>query len=232
MYNSHNDDIFDAILTTAFHMYWDKELASMPSDEELAEMYPVPQKQVRQMQRYAKRLEYNTPIAIVYLRRFAVVCLVILSLTFAVFATSPTVREAIKDTVVTWYEKYVKFDFAKSDNTESEITDIYELNIGYIPDGFEIVSSTEESDIREYLYVANNGDYILLSICTSHTTGYAADIELQDYEIFSYNNREVYLLYSDVERSGTLICGNSFFNIRITAIIEKSEIIKIFEYIG
>ena len=82
MYNSYNDDIFDAILTTAFHMYWDKELASMPSDEELAEMYPVPQKQVRQMLRYAKRLEYNTPIAIVYLRRFAVVCLVILSLTF------------------------------------------------------------------------------------------------------------------------------------------------------
>ena len=71
------EDVFDDLLSVAFNKYLEEELSKMPSDEELAEMYPIPVKQIRKVQRYARRLRYRNSKPTVFLKRVAVACLII-----------------------------------------------------------------------------------------------------------------------------------------------------------
>lgn len=224
------EDTFDDLLAVAFERYMEDELSKLPSEEELAKMYPIPMKQMREMQRYARRLQYRNSKPMVYLKRVAVACLVIISLTIAVLAVSPTVRDAIKETVVTWHEKYVQVDFAQADdshNDKNEITDVYQLNIGYIPDGFDLVSSSEERDGREYLYMSQTGDYLIVSIDKSESAFVGIDIEVSEYQEFKINGDDGCMSYNSEFGTGTLVFGNDIYTVLISGTVEKAELFRI-----
>lgn len=226
------EDTFDDLLAVAFERYMEDELSKLPSEEELAKMYPIPVKQMREMQRYARRLRYRNSKPMVYLKRVAVACLIIISLTVAGLAVTPAGREAIKETVVTWYEKYVQFDFANSNSDIiAEITDIHQLNISYIPDGFVLASSTDTDAWIEYVYMSDNGDYILIGIYSTETVSVATDIELADFTPAKINNNDAYILYNDIDRLTCIITGNNVYTISITAVANNTEIIKVAENI-
>lgn len=240
MYSKVQDEVFEGIITAALNEFIIEEMNSLPSDEEISKMYPAPKKLIKKYRRKVKEREYKLPLPLVYFKRIAFVCLVVISVSFGVLATSEQVRAAIADTVVTWFDKYVQIDFGKKsespkvDESTSQITEIpnvSDLNFYYVPEGFELASSTEDTNLREYIYTAENGDYLIISICATETTEIAVDAEDNEYEKMSINGNDAYVLYSDTDRAGTLVTGNSVYTIMISSILEKSDLIKVAENI-
>ncbi len=245
MYSKVQEEVFEGIITAALNEYIIAENALLPSDEELSQMYPVSKKKLKKYKRKASERKYGIPMPFVYIRRVAVVFLVVISVSFCALVTNGEVRAAIVNAVVKWYGEYVQISFSQLSNESEEnddsvtedtaelikIPDFKDINIGYVPKGYELISSTEESDLREYMYSAENGDYMIIGIYVSNTADIAADVEFLKYEIISINGNETYLFYDEAERCGALISGNNKFTIWINAISDKSDIIKVAENI-
>ena len=118
-----------------------------------------------------------------------------------------------------------------SGNADGNYIESLGLEIGYIPKGFELSSSTEDTNLTEYIYTSENGDYLIISICATETTEVFVDAEASGYEKISINGNDAYILYSDADRAGTLVAGNSVYTIMISSISERSDIIKVAESI-
>ena len=229
-----NEAVFDGILTVALEEYVSASDAEIPSDEELAEMYPLPKRLARKYKRIAKAhnyKHYKRPLPLVYFRRAAVFLLAFISLSFVILAMNSNVRAAITDAIVQWYKEYIVIDFGKVPEGESDLPTFDELRIGYIPDGYELTSSDENSDYREYIYTPADGNYFLVALYSSKTTDIGVDIEDVAFEEMTINGNQAYLSYDEGNGLGTLVVGNSSYTILITAYLDKSEIIKIAENI-
>ena len=226
-----NDSVFDGMLIAALNEYVSTSAEALPSDEEIEKMYPLSKGGERKYKKIAKARSHTLPLPFVYFRRVAAVFLIVISLAFAILLISPGVRAAIADTVVEWYEKYIKFNFGNSSDTNENILNYNELNIGYIPEGFELESSSEDSSTREYIYTADNGGYIVVAIYSSDTTSVSVDIEDVAYEEMTINNNKAFFTQDESDGLGVLVVGNSSYTILITSYLEKSEIIKIAENI-
>ncbi|MBR6808262.1 MAG: DUF4367 domain-containing protein [Clostridia bacterium] len=240
MYNLQNA-VFEGVLTTALHTYMEWELDSLPSDEELSVMYPTSQKMLKKYRKKAKSAHRKGPVAVVYLRRVAVIFLAVISLIFGVMMTDADVRAAVVESVVTWCGKYVKIDFKNSSapaqtktnsNSESAPTpDMESLVIEYVPEGYILSTEIEEIGYREYLYMTETGEYLLISIENTNNIGIGLDVESSELEKFTVNGHEAYLSYNHTDQVGTLVFGNKVYTVSVTGIIAKSELIKIAENI-
>lgn len=230
------EDVFDDLLSVAFNKYLEEELSKMPSDEELAKMYPIPMKQMQKVQRYARRLNYRNSTTMVYLKRVAVACLIIISLTIAVLAVSPTVRDAIKEsfskkrkmaTTVIDEGNEVKVVFDDPYQTVPVSFDIYQLNIGYVPEEFKLSDSLEESNMREYIYINAEDEYLRIGISISGVTSYFLNTEMADYQEFKINGDDGCMSYSSEFGTGCLVFGNDMYSVGIAGFVEKSELFMI-----
>lgn len=225
-------EIFDGVIRIAFYEYLNQEINNMPSDNELSKMYPVPKKQLRKARRQIKAQKYNRPLGIVYAQRILVSFLAAITLSFGVLATSSDVRSAISKTVIEWREKYVRISFNETKNpevTESLIKDAESLEITYLPDKLNSISTVEEPGKREYMYMADDGEYALIGIYSSESSTIMADTEFSSYEMIQINGQDAYVLYNDGEKSGALIFGNESYTVSITCVMDRSEMIAIAE---
>lgn len=240
MYNKVHDEVLEGLMSAALNEYIETENKKVPDDEQLSKMYPLSKKEKRWLKRKTKEKKHNKPLALVYLSRAAVIFLCIVSLSFAVLMTNSEVRAAVVDAVITWYEDHVRFDFSKSDKEpepiikddgEEFIPSFNDLSIGYVPDRFELTSDEETGHHREYVYYAENGDYFVIAIYDSRTTGIGADTEYVEYEPIKINGNDGHILYNEEERYGVLIFGNSQYTVMLSAMCEKSELIEVAESI-
>ena len=225
-------EITDGIIRAAFHEYINQELNNMPSDNELSKMHPVPKRELKKAHRQIKAQKYGRPLGIVYAQRILVSILTVITLSFGVLATSPDVRSAISKTVVEWQEKYVRISFNETkepETTEVLTKDAEALEIKYIPDKLNSISTVEEPGKREYMYMADDGEYALIGIYSSESSTVMADTEFSSYEMIQINGQDANLLYNDAEKSGALIFGNESYTVSITCVMERSEMIAIAE---
>ncbi len=240
MYNKVHDEILEGLISAALNEYIETENKKVPDDEQLSKMYRLSKKEKRWLNRKTKEKKHKKPLALIYLSRAAVIFLCIVSLSFAVLMTNSGVRAAVAEAVVTWYEDHVRFDFSKSEDVpedtqggeKDDVTDVEDLTVGYIPEGFDEASRTEESGYRQYIYYNENGEHLLIVICDSKYTEMEQDSEQHEYEEIILNgNIKAHLFYNDEERSGTIIYGNNVYTVDVTGLIDKDELIKVAENI-
>ena len=245
------EELFDAIVSAAFMEYWDRELEKMPSDEELKTKYPPSQKGLRTAKRLEKRRKYGKAPIIVYLQRASVIVLVMIAAFTAILATSPAIRASVGDNVTSWFADHMVIDFTKDpvppvpekeseqpadseteaeDETETETATVESLKIGYIPDGFEMISEEEKNSVRNYMYASETG-YLVINISTPESSSISVDTQMSDYEELMIDGRKTYLIYNSAEQMGTIVTGNDNYVISVTGIIEKDSLIEIFKNI-
>lgn len=241
------EELFDAICREEFLRYIKKESESYPSKEELDAMYSVPKRGRRRLLRAIKAERYGKPLLVVYLRRAAVILLVTITVAFGVLMTNTEVRAAISKAIIEWYEKYIEFDFnggketvVKIDDTEESSDDseksfesnpLYDYEIGYIPEGYELESSKERERMRNYIYYDSIDNCVMISINDSNHSTYSVDIENNEYSEIIINGRNAYCLYDDNIGSGSIIAKESEYVIYVYGTVKKEELIKIFENI-
>ena len=116
------------------------------------------------------------------LRRVSVIAVTVFFFAFSPVLTVHAVRDAISDTVIAWYDKYISVE----STADSYLTQIKDFECGYIPDKFQFVSSTEYNSgvIKEYfsedgylkIYIKRDDGTNLLGIDNEHTTFYGIEI--------------------------------------------------------
>ena len=231
MNNDLREDIFDTVLASVFAEYMNNEAASMPSKEELDETYPAPKNGLRKIKREVKK-NLPRPKAVMYFQRVAVVFLAAVTLFTGVMALSTEVRSTVLDTIVQWFDKFASLSFGDEPAIPSKVIgNVGDFEIGYLPEGMELVSESDHNELRELTYFSENSDYIIISISPASSTGYAGDIELSQYDSIMINDISGYIFYNAEEKLGSVFFEKSDYAIMISCILEKSELIKVAENI-
>lgn len=166
-----NDDIFDSILTSAFNDYINKQIENEPTDDELAEKYPIPKNGLKRILKAIKEQKYHRPMYIVYLQRVAVTVLILAATVFSLLMSNSKIRAAVADVIIEWYNTHIKIEFTSDPSDDTETTPIseYSLQIGYIPEGFELVDTIDFdslviNELSGYIFSDNNDTITYTSI--------------------------------------------------------------------
>ena len=105
------------------------------------------------------------------------------------------------------------------------------LNIGYIPEGYELVASLEHGS-RWYLYRSQENPDQYIKIDVGLPVGkIEMDNERHAHEVIQIHSYEAYLFYAEEEQNGSLIFMHGDVLVHIYAAEEKEELIKIAENI-
>ena len=196
MQSNLNEDVFDAVLQRVFCDYTDEQLASYPDCETLAKMYPLPKKEKRAFDRAAKEVKYGKSLVRVYLSRAAVIFLYIIALGTGIMMSSTTVRASVRNVVIKWYDKYSHFTFSNTETDKDDFENVDDVDIGYIPDGFELVDADKSPFSITYVYSNNNTDF-LIDIFENETTELFPDNERSDYSKTRINGNETWIIYDE-----------------------------------
>ena len=165
MTDSINSRKFDLLLAEAFSRYEEKLNAPIPSDEELAERYRLPDEELRSVLKYRKKAEtvrkYGRPVYAVYLRRAVAVVFIAVFVLFGAVMLNEKVRAAVGNAIVRFFEKYVMI-ISTGENgrtsDESESPSIYDFDVlPHIPDGYETVKARETQTMREFDFINEKG---------------------------------------------------------------------------
>lgn len=229
-----NDDIFDSILTSAFNDYINKQIENEPTDDELAEKYPIPKNGLKRILKAIKEQKYHRPMYIVYLQRVAVTVLILAATVFSLLMSNSKIRAAVTDVIIEWYNTHIKIEFTSDPSDDTETTPIseYSLQIGYIPEGFELVDTNEfEQHFKKYTFISGD-KYIQIEFFLSNITEYLFDIERHESYNTVINGLAAYIFSSEENDIHTsIIMGNESFTLFLDTPKNISEAIKIAENI-
>jgi len=186
-----------------------------------------------------------------WFKRIALVLITTVTVLAGILMLHEDVRAAVVNAFITWYDTYIQIDFSKipedtaqidgttdtvpADKEPEPVTenkDIYDLEIGYIPDGFELSQSDENINYREYIYYNKSDQYLVIGIYLSEETVISISKEDDaEYEKIKLNDTDAYIYYVESDKTGSITYSNSVYLVNITGIIEKDELIKIAENI-
>lgn len=216
--------VFDAILRKAFTEAFEREVAEIEAQPSAAESLPEKYRKAERKY-YNKKMKQSSGTYAV-LRKIAACILICLSVGFATLMAIPTVRASVWDSVVNFYEKYIKFDFNITSVGEETIG---EYTLGYVPDGFVRTDSLENSAKNLYIYEAEDGVFSV-GYYYSEDNGITYDDENGKLYIIDINGMDGYLVeYFDGRYS--LTWKNNRVVFTIDGNLPVNEIVKIAEKI-
>ena len=217
--------VFDAVLQKAFTEAFAREVAEIEAQpsasEALLEKYRRAERKY-----YNKRMKQSSGTHVV-LRKIAACILICMSVGFAALMAIPTVRASVWDSVVNFYEKYIKFDFNVTAGGEETIGD---YTLGYVPDGFVRTDAVETSLKHKYKY--ENGQYtfnIVYQHSKENTIAY--DDENGVMRSIQINGIDGYMIKYPNEKY-TLVWEYNHIVFTVDGNIDSKEIIKIAENIS
>lgn len=217
--------VFDAILRKAFTEAFAREVAEIEAQPSAAES--LPEKYRRAERRYYNKKMKKSSVTYAVLRKIAACILICLSVGFAALMAIPTVRASVWDSVVNFYEKYIKFDFNVTSSGEETIG---EYTLGYVPDGFVRTSAVENSAKNKYRY-ENGEHYFAVGYYVSEESSISYDDEKGRVELIRIRDRDGYcIVYSDGSTSIVWKVDKTVFS--LGGNVTTAELIKIAENIS
>ena len=156
---------YEAVLKHAVILDFDREMAAMPSEEELSRTLSFSPRHVARMKKLFAAAARRDAMRRVFAatRRVAAFAVVTAGILVGLLMLSPRVRSAVTDTVVEWFDTFVRFG-------SREQTDTVDFNKGlrpaYIPDGFVESTVVENAEMVMVIYSNGDGDnQITFSYC-------------------------------------------------------------------
>lgn len=216
--------VFDAILRKAFTEAFEREVAEIEAQPSAAEA--LPEKYRRAERKYYNKKMKQSSGTYAVLRKIAACILICLSVGFAALMAIPTVRASVWDSVVNFYEKYIKFDFNVAAIGEETIGD---YTLGYVPDGFVRTDALETALKSVYMYENGKQQFsIRYRYAKDNTIAY--DDENGKIHIIDVNGADGYLMeYGNGRHSLTWQKNGAIFT--VDGDISVNEMIKIVEKI-
>ena len=214
----------DGILRDAYYEEIKQELAALPSDEELRREFPITKEK---RDKFIKRVyKKKKPVYIVYLQRVAVFLLVFSAVSFGAMMLNPEIRADMLEKGIKLFDKYIQFDFGedKSDYT----VDFDNIEIGYIPEGYELYHSSIFDNSHYYIYTNDNDCNITIcinsDISDDNTMLSDSFIDVDPIIINGFNG---YYSYNNYDKTSLVIFGNEHFQIYVVGEFPLEEALKV-----
>ena len=210
------DAVFEGLFRQAVIDSYEEEIDALPSNDELAKLYPLnPAFEKRMMQLIAReRRKGRIEKALRTARKAAAVFIIAMAVLFGIVLTQPAGRAAVGQIVVEWYEKFTSFAF-KLDEGEVSSKEWYPA---YLPEGYVevamermheaaniIFQTADGKELRFWyekgselsLYV-DNEQHELCPILVGECEGYAASAEREgaDNGVLWINSGYVFRIWS------------------------------------
>ena len=227
-----SDELFEVVLKQAVYDADKADLEELPSDEEMNQAYPLPEKAHKEFDRLQKAQTRGISVRAMLVRRVAIITITALAVVFGGLMLHPDIRAGVSHIVVQQFEKFNLFSHNESGEARQFLS-VDDVTIGYIPEGFELEEKMELDSFRHYIYrkPENENIYVAIDISLSVDTDSGLDNE-HSYEVLYYNYREIHLSYNEEDQSGAIIIPGETVTIGISGILEKNELLKMAQNIG
>lgn len=256
MYKEFNSGFFDIMLAKALYEDMELEQANAPSESEVRELFPYTHKQEREARRLRRILKHgNERPAFIYIKRTAVILLCTVTLSFGLLMTDDGIRAAVGDTLKKTAEKLfslsyqadmddvikeidgdkgyyeITFDDVKVEDRETaeKKFDIDNIQITYIPEGYEMCENVQDENRMFYVYKNSNGSLILINISLTETIDQFVNFSNKAHEKINVNGNDAFVFYDTDEYYGEIIWGNELFTMEIFGYTSIEQLLKIAE---
>ena len=218
-----SDELFEVVLKQAVYDAEKAEQDELPDSEALNETYPMPQSlqdEIAALQKKKHRRGTRSRLA----KRIAIVAVSLLAVVFGVLMTQPEIRASVSHIVVQQFQKFALFRHDDNGEPKHYLT-VDDVEIGYIPEGYELTSVIEDDTIRLYDYrsIEDTEQYVMIDIGLASNTDIGMDNE-HEYEVFYVNHREVHFSYDKDDQSGAAVIIDENIIINIAGRIGENEL--------
>ena len=218
----------DALITMIVTEAQNRELAQMPSLEEMNEAFHPSEKflgkmdsLVRETKSKAKHKQH-----VLSFKRFFITFATALSIFSCTMLPVKAVREAVVTTLLEWHDKFVSVMFV--DDAGTSATDTFQVTTAYIPSGLAQIESSPSNADTYYALYEDNQEHILtirvLPIQNSQVT--SLDNEFSSYYSLNFDNTQAIWGIND-DGFNTLLWEKGGLSIKVGGYFDLSEIIKI-----
>lgn len=225
-----NDQI-DELLRTALAEYVESELARLPSDAEIG-THKFSKSFERKMQRLidSEHKSYGFMVRTTGRRVISVLVAVMLLTTTALFSVSAT-RGPIVTFFTEAYDKFTAVFFDKPETTtySDESDPLEEITVGYIPEGFELISEEKEQTYQRLEYINKEGNNLIIRQNAISNITLGINTENTTLESVTINRKEGGFVQNN--GVGTVFWIDNNENYIVTGSLEKEEILKVAENI-
>lgn len=218
------DELFDALLEQAVKQNLINEINSIPSEEELEQIYTFSKEHNRIMKKMFAR-DNSREIIFVVLRWTKVAVFIICvaaTLLFGTMMVSAEFREAVSNVIITWYERFTNFQSMEvgEDFTQQKWIP------RYIPDGFAVSETYEFGDFYTIEY--NNADGIMIDYTyLPEDASTSIDNEEMDYSIITEGDITYHLFRAmDVRKDSKIVWHMYGYRFTIVSNYDADELLQ------
>ena len=221
----------DKVIERAVNESYSRTLEAEPSDEALASEYPPNTKSLKAVRKYLffKRLASSA------FKRGASIVAAVLALFIITTPLTGAASAQDYNNIRRLFSKHPQFnayDFDLITDLPETEKELYDLEIGYIPEGYELQYKHEDEVVRNYIYYAVGDQNVSIYIAVPEGTSVRVDNEHTVHETLTINGLMADLYYDNADRSGSIIIATANYIMDINGCLtDKEEIIKIAENI-
>jgi len=220
------DAVTEAVLRYAVIENHNREMAAIPSNEELAKTIVFSERHEKRMQKLFKkerRKDLLRKTGIVS-KKIISVFLIIISVSFGALLTSPEVRAAVNHTIIEWYENFTLFRYAEI-NIKDDSLEWFPV---YLPPGFDEVEDTSFAEINSMDIRSTDGSHIYFEYTVTEGFAVGIDNEHSEFETLFQSDVEyfVFRATSDEYRSKILWQKNGY-RFLLQSFIDADELLTI-----
>ena len=218
----------DALIAMIVTEAQDRELAQMPSLEEMNEDFQPSEKFQRKMEAlvHDTKRKAERKKRLLGIKRFFITLTAAISIFSCTMLPVKAVREAVITTLIEWHDKFVSIIYV---NEESSVT-AFHITPSYIPEGFSQVEVPDESSGFYYgqFSDSHNNWFDILVLPIENTQETFLDNEFSTYYSISFNGiQAIWGIMND--KSNTLLWESRALSFQVRGNLDLTEIIKISE---
>lgn len=218
----------DALIAMIVTEAQDRELARMPSLEEMNEDFQPSEKFQRKMEALVRdtKRKAEREKRLLNVKRFFITLTAAISIFSCTMLPVKAVREAVITTLIEWHDKFVSVIYV---NDESSVT-TFDITPSYIPEGFSEIESSDEFNSLYYSQFKNpsNDWFHILVLPIESTQKMSLDSEFSTYYSVNFNGIQAIWGIMD-DKSNTLLWESGTLSFQVRGNLDLTEIIKISE---
>lgn len=220
----------DALIAMIVTEAQDRELAQMPSLEEMNEDFQPSEKFQRKMEAlvHDTKRKAERKKRLLDIKRFFITLTAAISIFSCTMLPVKAVREAVITTLIEWHDKFVSIIYV---NDESSVT-TFHIIPSYIPKGFSQVEVPDESSGFYYgqFSDSHNNWFDILVLPIENTQETFLDNEFSTYYSINFNGiQAIWGIMND--GSNTLLWERGTLSFQVCGNLDLTEPIKISEKI-
>ena len=219
-----SDELFEVVLKQAVYDADKADLEELPSEEEMNQAYPLPEKSHKEFDRLQKAQTRGISVREMLVRRVAIIAITALAVVFGGLMLHPDIRAGVSHIVVQQFEKFNLFSHNENGTAQQFLT-VDDVTIGYIPEGFELKWKNINETKRDYYYATESQD-LLISILLSEWADISIDNE-HEYEVQYLNQREMHISYDPATQSGAIVIPGEVVTVSIAGNLPKEDLLAV-----